>query len=390
MIKILLAFGTRPEAIKLAPLYKELRNRMNNIQLVCCITGQHKDLLVPFLDFFGIQADYDLNILKENQGLVHITSAVLGGMERILSEEKPDMVIVQGDTSSAFAASLAAFYARIPVGHVEAGLRSYDRFQPFPEEVNRVFISHMADMKFCPTQRAADNLIREQVSRSSVLITGNTVIDALYFTLKQLQDRGEDKPDLEDLPSGRIILVTAHRRESFGEGLRNLSLALRDLADAYNDVVVVYSVHPNPNVRQAVESILKAHDRIRVIPPPGYLSFVKLMKASYLIITDSGGIQEEAPSLNKPVLIARNVTERPEAVECGAARIVGTDRTKIVQEASKLLDDPVHYQSMTTVSNPFGDGHASKRIADAIEGFFGGSSESTYEGQRILSAKTLP
>ncbi|AFM23671.1 non-hydrolyzing UDP-N-acetylglucosamine 2-epimerase [Desulfomonile tiedjei] len=371
MIKVLLAFGTRPEAIKLAPLYKELRNRTNNIQLVCCITGQHRELLLPFLDFFGIQADYDLNILKENQGLVHITSAVLGGMEKILSKEKPDMVIVQGDTSSAFAASLAAFYAKIPVGHVEAGLRSYDRFQPFPEEVNRVFISHMADLNFCPTQRAADNLIKEQVSLSSIFITGNTVIDALYFTLKRLHDRGEDKPDLENLSSGRVILVTAHRRESFGEGLRNLSLALRDLADTYDDVVVVYSVHPNPNVRQAVESILKGHDRIRVIPPPGYLSFVKLMKASYLIITDSGGIQEEAPSLNKPVLIARNVTERPEAVECGAARVVGTDRTQMVQEASKLLNDPAHYRFMTTVSNPFGDGHASERIADAIEAFFG-------------------
>jgi UDP-N-acetylglucosamine 2-epimerase (non-hydrolysing) len=375
MKRVLLAFGTRPEAIKLAPLYKELKHRSQKIQLVCCITGQHRDLLDPFLDFFEIQADYDLNILRENQGLAHITSAALGGMEKILIKEKPDVVIVQGDTSSAFASSLAAFYLKIPIGHVEAGLRSYDRFQPFPEEVNRVFISHMADLNFCPTKRAADNLLNEQVSRSSVFVTGNTVIDALYWTLEQLQNTGQDKPDIENLPPGRMILVTGHRRESFGEGLKNLCWALRDLADAYDDVAVVYAVHPNPNVRQQVENILKSHDRIRVIHPPGYLSFVKLMKACFFIITDSGGIQEEAPSLKKPVLVARNVTERPEAVESGAALIVGTNRAKIVQEASKLLDNPDHYHSMTAVSNPFGDGRASERIADTIEAFLDGALE---------------
>ncbi len=372
-MRVLLAFGTRPEAIKLAPLLKELKERSQNIQPVCCITGQHSDLLFPFLDFFGIRADYNLNIIRENQGLAHITSAVLGGMEEILMKEKPDVVIVQGDTTSAFASSLAAFYLKIPIGHVEAGLRSYDRFQPFPEEINRVFISRMADLNFCPTKRAAANLLKEQISSSSVFVTGNTVIDALYYTLEQLKITGQEEPDIQDLPPGRIILVTGHRRENFGEGLRNLCWALRDLAEAYDDIVVVYAVHPNPNVRQEVDNILRSQDRIRVIHPPGYLSFVKLMKACFMIITDSGGIQEEAPSLGKPVLVARNVTERPEAVESGTALIVGTDRGKIVQEASKLLDYPLHYDSMKAVSNPFGDGLASKRIADTVERFLEGA-----------------
>jgi len=369
----MLAFGTRPEAIKMAPVYREFRSRSGRIRTLCCITGQHRDLLDPFLKFFDIHADYDLNIIKDNQGLFHTTTSVLREMEHILLSERPDIVLVQGDTSSAFAAALAAFYLRIPVGHVEAGLRSYDKFQPFPEEINRTFVSHMADLNFCPTPRAAQNLLKEQISGSSVFVTGNTVIDALVQTLEMLEARPRPTiPGLDaQIPFRRMILVTGHRRENFGEGLRNLSLALVELADKFQDVVVVYSVHPNPNVRMPVERILGGHPRISLISPPDYFGFVGLMQQAFFIITDSGGIQEEAPSLGKPVLVARNVTERPEAVECGAARLVGTDGRRIVEEASLLLNDPAHYRSMTVAENPFGDGRAAERIADLVEEFLG-------------------
>ena len=375
MISLLMVLGTRPEAIKLGPLYQELTGRPDAFRVSCCLTGQHRDLIAPFLEFFEIHPDHDLNIFRENQGLFHITTAVLQGMEKILSIEKPDIVIVQGDTTSAFAAALAAFYSKIPVGHVEAGLRSYDRFQPYPEEVNRACISHVTDLHFCPTRRAADNLVREKTPTSSIFVTGNTVIDALLYTSRRLES--DPIPDSE-LPAiekrdGRMILVTAHRRESFGEGLRNLSLALLRIVELFPDVLVVYSVHPNPNVRGPVEKLLGHHERITVIRPPGYLTFVWLMKQSFFIITDSGGIQEEAPSLQKPVLIARNVTERPEAVECGAARIVGTDRETIVHEASRLLQRPEHYESMIVSRNPFGDGEACRRIADVVESYFASS-----------------
>lgn len=369
MIKVILAFGTRPEAVKLAPLYKELNRRSDRIRLVCCVTGQHRDLLQPFMEFFRMKADHDLDIAKDDQGLSHITSSVLMGMESVLNQEKPDIVIVQGDTSSAFAAALAAYYIRIPIGHVEAGLRSYDRFQPFPEEINRTFISHIADLNFCPTMRAADNLLQERVPETSVFVTGNTVIDALLYTVRRLETESCPELEMGDIPPGRLILVTGHRRENFGDGLKNLSLALLDLVNKYNDVSIVYCIHPNPNVRIGVEKLLGAHERMIVIPPPGYLRFVSLMKRAFFIITDSGGIQEEAPSLRKPVLVARNVTERPEAVEAGAARIVGTDREMILHEASRLLDEPDHYASMLLTENPFGDGHAAERIADLIEDF---------------------
>jgi UDP-N-acetylglucosamine 2-epimerase (non-hydrolysing) len=285
--------------------------------------------------------------------------------------EEPDLVIVQGDTTSAFAAALAAFYLKIPVGHVEAGLRSYDRFQPYPEEANRTFISRISDLHFCPTQRAAENLRAEKIPASAIFVTGNTVIDALLHTARRLDTGAEADCRLSeiDLHQRRMILVTAHRRESFGEGLRNLSHALLRIADTFPDVTIVYSVHPNPNVRGAIVSLLGTHERIQVIQPPDYLTFVWLMKRAFFIITDSGGIQEEAPSLNKPVLVARNVTERPEAVECGAAKIVGTDEATIVLEASRLLEDMEHYQSMIVARNPFGDGQASQRIADVIESF---------------------
>jgi UDP-N-acetylglucosamine 2-epimerase (non-hydrolysing) len=309
--------------------------------------------------------------LKKDQDLFHITTSVLIGIEEILTNDRPDIVVVQGDTTSAFVAALAAFYLRIPVAHVEAGLRSYDRFQPYPEEVNRTFISHIADLNFCPTKRAAENLLREQIPAESIHVTGNTVIDALLHTVRLADNNGLTGRYLSDLAlrPGRMILVTGHRRENFGEGLANLSLALVDLVNKFEDVTAVYSVHPNPNVRRQVDKILSSHERIKVIPPPDYIRFVALMNKSFFIITDSGGIQEEAPSLKKPVLIARNVTERPEAVECGAAILVGTDREKIVKEASRLLEIPDHYRSMIVEKSPFGDGHASERIADHIESF---------------------
>ncbi len=373
MFTVLLVFGTRPEAIKLAPVYKEMRKRGDRIRLVCCATGQHRRLLDQVLEVFDIRTDYDLNLVKEDQDLFHITVSALQGTRDMLLQEKPDILIVQGDTSSAFAAALAAFYLKIPIAHVEAGLRSYDRFQPFPEEVNRTFISHMADLNFCPTKRAAENLRLEQISPDSIHVTGNTVIDALLQTVALLKEHPEmsEEPGELDLPPGRMILVTGHRRENFGPGLANLSHALVDLVQKFQDIFVVYSVHPNPNVRKSVENILGSQDRIRVIEPPDYFKFVALMSHSYFIITDSGGIQEEAPSLKKPVLVVRNLTERPEAIESGAAILVGTDRQRIVAEASRLLEDIAHYSSMIIEESPFGDGHASERIVDVVETFLG-------------------
>lgn len=371
MATVLLSFGTRPEAIKLAPLYQELLQRSDRIRLLCCVTGQHRDLLDPIVEAFAIRTDYDLNIIAEDQSLFHITTRVLEGMKDVLERERPHMLVVQGDTSSAFASALAAFYLRIPIAHVEAGLRSYDRSQPFPEETNRTLISHIADLHFCPTRGAAENLLQEHIKASSVHVTGNTVIDALLRTVKILQEGHEAKEYLVELglPAGRMILVTGHRRENFGGGLAALSWALVDLVERFDDVSAVYSIHPNPNVRKQVGDILNGHERIRMIQPPEYFRFVSLMNRAYFIITDSGGIQEEAPSLKKPVLVARNVTERPEAVDSGAARIVGTKRERIVREASRLLADPDHYASMIVNENPFGDGHAATRIADAIEAF---------------------
>jgi UDP-N-acetylglucosamine 2-epimerase (non-hydrolysing) len=371
MFTVLLVFGTRPEAIKLAPVYKEMRKRGDRIRLVCCSTGQHRRLLDQVLEALDIRTDYDLNLIKEDQGLFHITVSALQGTRDMLLHEKPDLLMVQGDTSSAFAAALAAFYLKIPIAHVEAGLRSYDRFQPFPEEINRTFISHIADLNFCPTKRAAENLRLEQISPDSIHVTGNTVIDALLQTVAFLKERSGMRYDLNELelPPGRMILVTGHRRESFGPGLANLSHALVELVHKFQDIVVVYSVHPNPNVRKSVEDILGSHDRIRVIEPPDYFNFVALMSDSYFIITDSGGIQEEAPSLKKPVLVVRNVTERPEAIESGAAILVGTDRQRIVAEASRLLEDFAHYSSMIIEESPFGDGQASERIVDVVETF---------------------
>jgi UDP-N-acetylglucosamine 2-epimerase (non-hydrolysing) len=371
MFTVLLVFGTRPEAIKLAPLYHELLKGRDVIRTVCCVTGQHRELVDAVLDLFQIQVDYDLNVLVQNQDLFHITSTVLYGVKDVLVRDRPDLIVVQGDTSSAFAAALAAFYLKVPVAHVEAGLRSYDRFQPYPEEVNRRLIAPIADLHFCPTSRAAAYLAQEHTDPALVHVVGNTAVDAVLAAVRLARQRTDDPLALisPPLPAGRLILVTGHRRENFGEGLANLCMALSDLVKAFPDVTVVYSVHPNPNVREPVERLLGNHDRVRLVPPPDYFTFVRLMEAAFLIITDSGGIQEEAPSLRKPVLVARAVTERPEAVEAGVAILVGTDREKIVSEASRLITDPDHYASMVARKNPFGDGHAAERIVDVIKRF---------------------
>ena len=380
MYSVMLAFGTRPEAIKLAPVYHEILRRNGRLRLICCTTGQHRQLLDSVLELFDITSDYDLKIMAEDQSLFHITSSVLEGMKQVLLREKPDILVVQGDTTSAFAAALSAFYLKIPIAHVEAGLRSYDRFQPYPEEANRAFISQIADVHFCPTRRASENLLGERIPASSIHVTGNTVVDALLSTLKLLQEGERSFSAIPgvDAPGDRMILVTGHRHENFSHGLANLSRALVKLADTYPEIRVVYSIHPNPRVREQVETILCSHSRITIIPQPDYVQFVSLMSRSYFIITDSGGIQEEAPTLKKPVLIARNVTERPEAVECGAALLVGTDPERIVKEASRLLDDEAAFASMTKAENPFGDGHASERIVDIIEHFL---SDNTRDGE---------
>lgn len=371
MFKALMVFGTRPEVVKLAPVHRELSSRADKFQMTCCSTGQHRELLDQMLDVFDIRPDMELDIIKHNQGLFHLTSSVLTKMEKVLNDVRPDVTIVQGDTSTAFAAALGSFYCQIPVAHVEAGLRSYDKFHPFPEEINRVFISHLAALNFCPTLGAANNLAKENVDESSVLVTGNTVIDALFQVLDKLRSAGDLERFVDELEitTEKMVLVTGHRRENFGEGIANVSQALLDIAGSFSDTTVVYSVHPNPNVREPVEAILSGRERVKIISPPDYLRFVSLMQRSYFLITDSGGIQEEAPSLKKPVLVTRTVTERPEAVECGAAKLVGTNRELIVEEASKLLRDPDHYASMIVEESPFGDGKAATRIVDALDDF---------------------
>jgi UDP-N-acetylglucosamine 2-epimerase (non-hydrolysing) len=371
MFTVLLGFGTRPEAIKLAPVYHEMLRRRARIRTVCCITGQHRELLDPVLKLFQMQVDYDLDIIVQNQDLFHILSSVVMGMKKVLIREQPDLVVVQGDTSSAFATALASFYLKIPVAHVEAGLRSYDPFQPYPEEMNRRLITPLSVLHFCPTPRAAEQLLQEKIDPDTVYVTGNTAVDAILSAVEVGKRNQHDSgaPFDPPLPPGRMILVTGHRRENFGKGLGDLCLALLDLVHSFDDVTVVYSVHPNPNVKRPVEEILGNHDRVRLVPPPDYFTFVRLMEAAFLIITDSGGIQEEAPSLKKPVLVVRALTERPEAVDAGVAIIVGTDREKIVREASRLLSNPEHYAAMVAVENPFGDGHAAKRIVDRIDRF---------------------
>ncbi len=361
-IKIMTVFGTRPEAIKMAPLIKEIESRggMSNIT---CVTAQHREMLDQVLEVFGILPDYDLNIMKKGQTLSSITSDIILNLTSIIEKAGPDLVLVHGDTTTSFAAALSSFYAKKPVGHVEAGLRTYNKLSPYPEEMNRTLITHIADMHFAPTQNNAHNLRKENACKN-VYVTGNTVIDALFSVIKDDYIFQSDALRNIDF-NKRIILLTAHRRENFGEPLRQIFEAVIRIADAYEDVEFIYPLHRNPNIYDAAHAQL-CHPRIHLIDPLRIDEMHNLMNRSHLILTDSGGLQEEAPSLGKPVLVLRKETERPEAVEIGTVRIAGTDTTEIVKQTELLLENAEEYQKMARASNPYGDGHASKRICDAI------------------------
>lgn len=357
--------GTRPEAIKLAPVITALRGTAPAMDVRVCVTGQHREMLWPVLELFGVVPDYDLDVMIPNQKLAGLTSAILSKTGEILEALRPDWVIVQGDTTTALGASLAAFYQGARVAHVEAGLRTHDTRRPFPEEANRRIVDVLCDLYFAPTERARQNLLREGTDPRTVHVVGNTVIDALRQVL--VRDYDIATGPLAAIPfERRVVLVTAHRRESFGSGLVAICRALRRLADAMDDIQIVYPVHLNPNVREPVQHFLEGHPRISLIEPLDYLSLVQLMRRSTLILTDSGGIQEEAPSLGKPVLVLREATERPEAVEAGCALIVGTDPKRIFGETRRLLDDGDAYSRMARVANPFGDGMASGRIVNLL------------------------
>ena len=349
--------GTRPEAIKMCPVIIELKKR-KNVDLYVCITGQHREMLRSVLDIFGVRADCDLDIMKEGQSLADITKAVLDGISEVLEREKPDVVLVHGDTTTAFAASLACFYKKIPVGHVEAGLRTYDVYSPYPEEFNRRTIDITARYLFAPTRLSAENLLREGADENSIFVTGNTAIDALRLTVREEYS----SPITEAAAGKRIILLTAHRRESHGEALRRIFRAVRRIADEFDDVMIVYPVHPNPVVRAAAEETLSGHERIMLTEPLDVIAFHNLMAKSFFIMTDSGGIQEEAPSLGKPVLVLRDVTERPEGVEAGTLRIVGTDEEKVYLACKNLLCNDAEYAEMSSAENPYGDGRLPEEL----------------------------
>lgn len=365
-IKVLSVIGTRPEVIKMAPVIKELDRYPDEIESVVVSTAQHREMLDQILRVFDIKPHIDLDIMRPNQTLSQITTDVLIGMEKVLREYQPDIMLVQGDTTTIFAASLAAYYCKIPVGHVEAGLRSYDKFNPYPEEINRRLADVLTDYYFAPTEGARENLLKEGVSEEHVFMTGNTVVDALLYALSlpyemNIQGIGEAMLD-----GSKILLVTAHRRENWEKPLANICEAFKELVARYPDLRIVYPVHLNPNVRRTVQALLNRIPRIHLIEPLDYLSFVHMMKKSYLILTDSGGVQEEAPSLGKPVLVMRKVTERPEAYQAGVAKIVGTEKEGIVREVSLLLDNKEEYMKMSRIGNPYGDGKSAKRIVDVL------------------------
>ncbi len=367
MKKILCIFGTRPEAIKLAPVIRALRSRSEQVMAKVCVTGQHRQMLDQVLKLFVIQADYDLQLMTQHQSLFRVASAAIAGLEPILKSEQPDWVLLQGDTTTTAAAALAAFYAGARVGHVEAGLRSHDKWRPFPEEINRRVAGVTADLHFAPTETARQNLLREGVCPQHILVTGNTVIDALQWAAAMPFDVGGLLGNGTLADSHRLVLVTAHRRESFGAPLERICAALAELARDYrDDVRIVYPVHLNPNVQNPVRRALGGIPNVTLLPPLDYLPLVQLMKRAHLVLTDSGGIQEEAPSLGVPVLVMREVTERPEGVTAGTAVLVGTDKERIVGETRRLLDDAEAHASMARAVNPYGDGHAGGRIAAAL------------------------
>ena len=377
---ILLVFGTRPEAIKMAPLVKEFQKYPETFKTIVCVTGQHREMLDQVLRIFDIQPDYDLNIMKQGQDLYDVTARVLTGMREVLKETQPDIVLVHGDTTTSTAAALAAFYQQIPVGHVEAGLRTHNIYSPWPEEVNRQITGRIATYHFAPTSLSKDNLLQEGISGEQIIVTGNTVIDALYMVVEKIKNDGILSCELEKvlkasgydigrLSDGRkLVLITGHRRENFGDGFISMCKAIKSLSEKYPEVDFVYPMHLNPNVRKPIYEVFGESQRANLffIEPLEYLSFVYLMEKSAIVLTDSGGIQEEAPGLGKPVLVMRDTTERPEALEAGTVKLVGTDYDKIVNEVSGLLDNQEYYEKMSKAVNPYGDGKACSRIVKAL------------------------
>lgn len=363
MKKVMLVFGTRPEAIKMCPLVNELKSR-KELQTVVCVTGQHRQMLDMVLEAFNVTPDYDLSIMKDKQTLFDVTTNILERIKTVLETEKPDVVLVHGDTSTTFVTALACFYLQIPVGHIEAGLRTYNIYSPYPEEFNRQAVGIIAKYNFAPTELSRDNLLKEGKNSESIYVTGNTAIDALKTTVRE----DYTHPELEWAADSRLIMLTAHRRENLGEPMHNMFRAIRRVMDEHPDVKVIYPIHMNPVVRQAAEEELSGCDRVRIIEPLDVLDFHNFLARSYLILTDSGGIQEEAPSLGKPVLVMRNTTERPEGIKAGTLKLVGTNEEVIYNEFKRLLTDKEAYEAMSHASNPYGDGHACERIADILEG----------------------
>ena len=382
MRKVLLVFGTRPEAIKMAPLVMELQKQKERIETVVCVTGQHREMLDQVLEIFDIKPDYDLNIMKRGQDLYDVTARVLTGMREVLKEIKPDIVLVHGDTTTSTAAALAAFYQQIPVGHVEAGLRTHNIYSPWPEEMNRLLTGRLATYHFSPTPLSRNNLIIESINDRNIIVTGNTVTDALYWVVDKIKNNKELDNELESVLSKagydvnrldngkKLVLITGHRRENFGDGFINMCTAIKDLTIKHPNVDFVYPMHLNPNVRKPIHEVfgedLSGLKNMFFIEPLEYLSFVYLMEKSSIVLTDSGGIQEEAPGLGKPVLVMRDTTERPEALNAGTVKLVGTDYNKIVNEVSSLIDDKAAYEKMSKAVNPYGDGLACGRIVNAL------------------------
>lgn len=370
MKKIICIFGTRPEAIKMAPVLRELQKKRDIFRTAVALTAQHREMLDQVLKLFNLQSNYDLNIMQESQTLYYITTSSLSRLEKVIKSENPDFILVQGDTTTTFAATLAAFYQKVPVGHIEAGLRSYDKFNPYPEEANRLLTDALCELHFAPTPIAKRNLLKENMKKESIFVTGNTVIDALHLALKKPHRFRNSILKKIDFNSKRIILLTAHRRENWGIPLQNICLSIRQLIQKYDDLEIVYPVHLNPNVKNVVYRILKNSPRIHLIRPLDYLDFINLMNKCFLVLTDSGGLQEEAPCLGKPVLVLREVTERPEGIEAGTVKLVGLSKESIFRETCKLLDNKRTYDRMATSINPYGDGKASTRIVDAILYYF--------------------
>ena len=362
MKKVMLVFGTRPEAIKMCPLVNELKTR-SNIETIVCVTGQHRQMLDQVLEAFGVEPDYDLSVMKEKQTLFDITTNIMNSIKDVLENVKPDVVLVHGDTSTTFVTALACFYLQIPVGHVEAGLRTYNIYSPYPEEFNRQAVGIISQYNFAPTEMSKQNLLNEGKDAESIYVTGNTAIDALKTTVRE----DYSHPELEWANDSRLIMITAHRRENLGEPMKNMFRAIKRVMNEHPDVKAIYPIHMNPVVRQTANEILGDDDRIHIIEPLEVLDFHNFLSRSYLILTDSGGIQEEAPSLGKPVLVMRDTTERPEGIKAGTLKLVGTEEDVIYQSFKKLLEDKEEYASMSNASNPYGDGFACKRIADILE-----------------------